>query len=81
MNKTAIETKLAKLAELLLDGAIDPPPIPTEGKPEPRVDPVDVFKAVSAWYLATMKAKPKESVEPLGSFNAIRETLNGAPKQ
>jgi hypothetical protein len=82
MRPPVIETKLTKLAEKLLDSALDPQPRPfwppVDGeKPEPRLDPVDVFKAVSTWYLASSKAKGKEPPDVTGSFAALKKSLNG----
>ena len=75
-----IEAKLTKLAEKLLDSALDPRPLlpPIDGeKPLPALDPVDVFKAVSSWYLATTKAKGKDVPDATGSFAALKKSLNG----
>jgi hypothetical protein len=66
----AIETKLTRLAEQLLDDAITG---------QESVDAVDVFKAVSTWQLAMKKAAGKDAPDPSGSFAAIRSALTQKP--
>jgi uncharacterized protein YozE (UPF0346 family) len=68
-----IEDKLTNLAEKLLDGALSP-------NPSADQDPVDVFKTVAAWYVATVKTQKPEKEEPVG-FAALAKELNGAAPQ
>lgn len=67
-----IETKLTEMADSLLAKAM---------AADSSLDAVDVFKAVSTWYLGTSKVKAKEPSDPSGSFNAIKATLNGETRQ
>ena len=69
---TDIDTDLERLAAQLLQNALSV---------EPKDDPVDVFKAVSAWRLAMMKNKPKDDEPPAASFETLKKSLNGATKQ